>query len=47
MQKSTKSADSREQAISWLVSQLRWEQMLGEFRGVHTGDARPEAVRAA
>jgi hypothetical protein len=47
MQKSAKRAESRDQAISWLVSQLRWERMLGEFRGVHTGDARPETARAA
>ena len=47
MQKSAKRTEASEQAISWLVSQLRWERMLGEFRGVHTGDPRPQAARAA
>jgi len=47
MQKSAKHAESRDQAISWLVSQLRWERMLGEFRGVHTDDTHKHAARAA
>jgi hypothetical protein len=47
MQKSAKQGESRDQAISWLVSQLRWERMLGEFRGVHVDDTRGEAARAA
>jgi hypothetical protein len=47
MQNSANRAESRDRAISWLVSQLRWERMLGEFRGVHSGDARTEPARAA
>jgi hypothetical protein len=45
MAKSTQRTESRDQAISWLVSQLRWERMLGEFRGVHV--PHDDAARAA
>jgi hypothetical protein len=37
----------RDQAISWLVSQLRWEATLGQLRDGEDDAARDETARAA
>jgi hypothetical protein len=39
--------EPRVQAISWLVSQLRWEATLGSLRHGRTDDERHETARAA
>jgi hypothetical protein len=47
MQASATRVESRAQAISWLVSQLRWEQTLGALRHGSYDDVRHDAARAA
>lgn len=57
MQAKTTRAEPRAQAISWLVSQLRWEATLGELRHSElrhgelrhggTDPGRAETARAA
>jgi hypothetical protein len=45
MQTSATRVEPKAQAISWLVSQLRWEATLGELR--HGRAGRVETARAA
>lgn len=47
MQKSATRGEPRAQAISWLVSQLRWEAALGNLRHGRSVGERPETARAA
>jgi hypothetical protein len=43
MQTTLNRTDPKVQALSWLVSQLRWEETLGELRH----DSNDEPVRRA
>ncbi len=47
MQTSAIRGESKTQAISWLVSQLRWEQTLGALRHDRFDDERADARQAA
>lgn len=47
MQASAQRVEPKTQAISWLVSQLRWEATLGELRHGRTASGLVEAARAA
>lgn len=47
MQTSGIRGESKTQAISWLVSQLRWEKTLGALRHGRFDDARHDARQAA
>ncbi|HEY5172596.1 MAG TPA: hypothetical protein VIK54_12795 [Acidimicrobiia bacterium] len=51
MQGNETRSDSKVQALSWLVSQLRWEHMLGALRDGRRsdvlGDVLDHARRAA
>ncbi len=42
----TARVEPKTEALSWLVSQLRWEETLGELRHVSHDDA-DDALRAA
>jgi hypothetical protein len=45
MTTSTNRNEPKAQALSWLVSQLRWEETLGDLRHSRYGD--PDADRKA
>ena len=47
MQASATRAEPRAQAISWLVSQLRWEETLGLLRHGRRDEGRDDPARAA
>jgi len=47
MQRNGNRAEAKVQAISWLVSQLRWERTLGALRDDPSADALDEARQAA
>ena len=47
MQRNGNRAEAKVQAISWLVSQLRWERTLGALRHDPTGDVLDETLQAA
>lgn len=46
MQSATRS-EPKVQALSWLVSQLRWEEMLGDLRHSRCDDGQDGARKAA
>ena len=47
MQRYGNRAEAKVQAISWLVSQLRWEQTLGALRHDRRDDPLEDARKAA
>jgi hypothetical protein len=47
MQRNGNRAEAKVQAISWLVSQLRWERTLGALRHDPSADALDETRQAA
>jgi hypothetical protein len=47
MQRNGNRAEAKVQAISWLVSQLRWERTLGALRHDPNADARGVTRQAA
>ena len=47
MQRNGNRAEAKVQAISWLVSQLRWERTLGALRHDPSADLIEDAREAA
>ncbi len=47
MQTHATRVEAKVQAISWLVSQLRWERTLGALRQERRDDALDDARKAA
>jgi hypothetical protein len=47
MQTSATRSEPKVQALSWLMSQLRWEETLGDLRHSRFSDERDDARKAA